>query len=47
MNSRGDVRADSDDGITSDDGYTDNDDSMSFEVSGRNRLHVILLYICK
>lgn len=35
-NSRGDLRMDSDDGITSDDGLTDNDDSgsISFEVSG-------------
>ena len=35
-NSRGDLRMDSDDGITSDDGFTDNDDSgsVSFEVSG-------------
>jgi len=33
VNSRGDVRVDSDDGITSDDCGTDNDDSMSFEVS--------------
>ena len=33
-NSRGDLRTDSDEGITSDDGLTDNDDSISFEIPG-------------
>ncbi len=35
-NSRGDLRADSDEGLTSDDAMTDNDDSSaSFETTGK------------